>query len=333
MSNANPENLKIVKEHGQQGVLFRIAGGGETAFVASSDANVYALAMMQDKLEPQPLSGHTSYVTGLVETAHGLVSGSYDRKLIWWNTETREPIRTIDAAHAKWIRNLAVSPDGQFVASVADDMVCRIWNAADGSLKHELKGHEAITPNHYPSMLFCCAFSADGGKLATADKVGHVVVWDVASGKQLAAVEAPTMYTWDPKQRIHSIGGIRSLAFSPDGKLLATGGMGQVGNIDHLGALARVEVFDWEKQERTHEFAGDEYKGLVERLYFQPEGKWLLGAGGDNGGFIKFFDLASGKLIKQDKAPMHVHDFAVNEAADTIYAVGHGRMVVWSIGG
>src|SRR5438552_257273 len=84
------------------------------------------------------------------------------------------------------------------------------------------------------SKVYAVAFSADGYRLATGDKVGHVVVWDVESGKQLTTCEAPGMYTWDPVQRLHSIGGIRSLAFSPDGTRLAVGGMGKVGNIDHL---------------------------------------------------------------------------------------------------
>ena len=43
-------------------------------------------------------------------------------------------------AHDKWIRKVA-SPvaDGKLVvASVADDMVCRLWDAETGKLLHEL---------------------------------------------------------------------------------------------------------------------------------------------------------------------------------------------------
>ena len=72
-----------------------------------------------------------------------------------------------------------------------------------------------------------------------------------------------------------------SVAFSADSRLLAVGGIGTIGNIDHPGALARVEVFDWQKGERVHEFPGDTHKGLVERLIFHPRGEWLLAAGGD----------------------------------------------------
>ena len=83
-------------------------------------------------------------------------------------------------------------------------------------------------------------------------------------------------------------------------------------------------MFDWQKGERTHEFASDKFKGLVEYLGFHPQGDWLLAAGGgDKDGFLMFFDLAAKKVLAQEKAPMYVHDLALNEKGDTIYAVGH----------
>ena len=139
------------------------------------------------------------------------------------------------------------------------------------------------------------------------------------------------MYTWDARERIHSIGGVRALAFSPDSKLLALGGINQIGNIDHLGALARVEVFEWQKQERTHEFKGDTSKGIVERLLFGPDGQWLCALGGDNGGFIHFLDLRETKTLKQSNAPMHVHDAMFDANAEQLFAVGHQKMVLWDL--
>lgn len=330
--NPDPNKLKVAKELGRQDVLFSVARIPDSTklFIGSSDSKVYDLDIGSEKPEPSELAGHRGYVMEVVVTGDKLISGAYDGKLIWWNRESREQIRTVDA-HEKWVRAMTVTPDGKTLVSVSDDMVCRLWDAESGKMKAELRGHQPKTPNNFPSMLFCCNVSSDGKLLATADKVGHVVVWDIASGKELASVETPIMYTWDPKARIHSIGGVRSVAFSPDSKLLAVGGMGQVGNIDHLGSLARVEIFDWQKGERTHEFKGDTYKGLVEQMQFGPNGKWLLAAGGDHNGFIKFFDIENSKIIKQDKAPMHVHDFVMNETQDTIYAAGHNKLVVWEL--
>ncbi len=129
-------------------------------------------------------------------------------------------------------------------------------------------------------MLYAFAFSPDGKLLATGDKVGHVVVWDVETGKELGTCEAPVMYTWDPVQRRHSIGGIRSLAFSPDGKQLAVGGMGKIGNIDHLEAKSRVEVFDWKAGKQTAEFAGDKFRGSSIGLRGRRAGRGCSGPAG-----------------------------------------------------
>jgi WD40 repeat protein len=213
---------------------------------------------------------------------------------------------------------------------VADDMVCRLWDVAGGRLIHELRGHAEITPHQFPSMLFACTISADGRFLATGDKVGHVNVWELESGKRIAELEAPALYTWDPVQRRHSIGGIRALAFSPDGSQLAVGGIGQISNIDHLDAKPRVEVFDWRKRERLAEILG-EGKGLVEHLEFHPRGQWLLGAGGYSDGFLLFAGVAARKVIAQQKVPMYVHDLALDESCEKIYAAGHQRIAVLAL--
>jgi WD40 repeat protein len=332
MAAPNLNQLKAVQVISRPGILLSVARQPHSSrlFLGSSDFGVYDLDLSQAKPQPRLLGKHKSYVTGLALAGKTLVSGGYDGRLLWWDTDKRSQLRATDA-HAKWIRRLAVTRDGKTVASVADDMVCRLWEATSGKKLHELRGHKEKTPHHFPSMLYACAFSPDGKLLATGDKVGHVVIWEVSSGKPQTTLEAPIMYTWDPRQRRHSIGGIRSLAFSPDGTQLAVGGMGKVNNIDHLEAAARVEVFDWKKGRRTHEFTGGKFRGLAERLEFHPKGDWLLACGGANDGFLMFFDLKNKKVLRQEKLPTHVHDFALGEDAGTVYAVGHGRITVFTM--
>jgi WD40 repeat protein len=212
------------------------------------------------------------------------------------------------------------------LASVADDMVCRLWNAADGTLLHEMRGHAERTPQHFSSMLYNCVFSADGSKLATGDRVGHVVVWDVATGRQLAAVETPTLYTWDGVQRIRSIGGVRGLGFSPDGTHLAIGGVGQIGNVDALQGPSRVEVFDWQRNQRVLEFTGQQ--GIVNRCIYHPQGNWLCAIGGGSNGLVMFYDTARRQMLHQGNIPMHVHDAVFSDDCTTLYAAGHNKLAV-----
>jgi WD40 repeat protein len=334
MPSANPDKLKLARELARKEIVFALARqtGGSRLFFAGSDGKVYDADLSQDKPEPKEIGTHGGYVDGLALAGTTLVSGGYDGRLVWWDIDRAAQIRAVDA-HPKWVRCVVATPDGKKVASVADDMVCRVWDADSGQLLHELRGHKEKTPNDFPSMLYACAVSPDGQHLATGDKVGHVVVWDLSSGKQLAAIETPEMYTWDPVQRRHSIGGIRALAFSPDGALLAVGGIGKIGNIDHLDGKARVEVFDWQKGERTHEFANDKFKGLVEHLAFAPEGEWLLGAGGAQDGFLMFFDLKEKKAGRQEKVSVHLHDAVLNETGDTIYLAGHNKVLVYEMKG
>jgi WD40 repeat protein len=326
---ADPNQLKNVKEIGRQGTLFclaRMPNSGRL-FYGCSDFKTYEIDIASEKQESVPLASHTSYVSGIALVGNQLVSGGWDGQLIWWDIDTHEQLRAV-AAHQKWIRGVVASPDGTWIASVADDMVCRRWDASTGELIAELRGHDVLTPQTYPSMLFAVTISNDGQYIATADKQGKVIIWEVATSKEVARVEAKEMYTWDPNQRRHSIGGARSVAFSPDGSLVAVGGMGQVGNIDHLEGKTRIEIFDWRKNERTHEFIGNNFKGLIESVQFHPNGKWLLASGGDGGGVITVLDLANKAVLKEEKISTHVHAVVPDEKWETIYCVGHGKLTI-----
>ena len=336
MSVANPANLKEVQNLKQKFIIFCVARVPLTQrlYVGSSDFKVYEIDLAAEKPEPVPFlgEGHDSYVTGVALSGYHLVSGGYDGRLVWWDTETRKRIRVADA-HEKWIRRVVASPDGSRVASIADDMFCKLWDAKTGELVCEVTDHSPLTPNHYPSMLYALTFSSDGKLMATGDKVGHVAVWETDTGKKIGEVETPILYTWDPKQRRHSIGGIRSLAFSADSKLLAVGGIGTIGNNDHLGGPARIEVFDWKAGKRLHEISDEKLKGLNQQINFHPSGDWIVAVGGDHKGFVSFWEMKTGKLLHQSAANEHIHGAVVNEAFDTLYTVHHQRIMKWEFQG
>ncbi|MFQ3592655.1 MAG: hypothetical protein SNJ82_05610 [Gemmataceae bacterium] len=329
---ATPDQLKAGTKHGLKFIAMGLARRADGAlFVAGSDFKVYQ-AVLEPKLELTEIGSHGSYVTSAAITEDTLITCGYDQQLIWWDTQKRTRIRALEA-HDKWVRNLAISPDGRLVASVGDDMLAKLFEVATGKLVHTLKGHKERTPTHFPSMLYAVAWSADGKSLATADKVGTIQIWDATTGKILKTLEAPGFYTWDGRQRIHSIGGIRSLAFSPDGKYLAAGGTGKIGNIDHLDAPARIEIFEWQTDAKPILFDKAKNKGLVNRLAFSPNGSWLLGAGGAGNGFLWFVDVAGKKVLREENVPFHIHGLALNPKADEIVVAGHNTIAAYSLRG
>ncbi len=322
---------KLASEFARKDILFSIARipGTQKLFVGSSDGNVYALDAAQEKPEFVAMPGHSGYVTGVALGAGStLVSGGSDGQLIWWNATTREPSRIVKS-HNKWIRAVKASRDGKLIASVGDDMVCRIWHAESGDLKQTLRGHEAMTPQNLRSMLYTCAFSPDGTLLATADRVGHIVVWNVADGKAIGGIETPLLYTRDDRQRLHSIGGVRAVAFSPDGTQLAAGGIGQINNIDGLGAKARVEIHDWRNKKLLAEVT-PEKQGLVECLHYHPDGDWLMMAGGGAKGFMIFIEPKERKILLDETTPMVVHDVAVGDDFKQLFTVGHQKLAIYA---
>jgi hypothetical protein len=99
------------------------------------------------------------------------------------------------------VTGVAISPDGQFVASGGDDKIVRLWRASDGSFVNLFKEHG--------DRVNAVAFSPDGKLLASGGSDQKVRLWNIKDGRMDRALDGPAR--------------IDRVAFSPDGKVVAAG--------------------------------------------------------------------------------------------------------------
>ncbi|MHB8628813.1 MAG: WD40 repeat domain-containing protein [Aggregatilineales bacterium] len=215
-----------------------------------------------------------------------IASGGYDDNVNLWDTTSGQPVGILKG-HQESVRSVAFSKDGKVLASGSDDKTIRLWDPAAGKMLQTLSGHtdyvESVT------------FSADGKTLASASDDGSVILWDVATGKQSQTLKASDssgyMYAaafspdskllasgggdgkvrlWDPatgkagKVLDTKLGGVRTLAFSPDGKALAVAGSYDYG----------VQLWDPAAGRQTNILKG--YNDTIYGLAFSPDGKTLI---------------------------------------------------------
>jgi WD40 repeat protein len=155
----------------------------------------------------EPLRGHDGPVTFLAYDRDGktLISAGRDATLRLWDVATRTQRVAPFTGHTGPIWGMALSRDGTTLASASIDETVRLWDVATGRQLAVLLGNSTSTPY--------LDFSPDGKMLASGNTSDGCILWDVPSRQQLVKLNA--------EQEVYSA---RSVAFSPDGRTLTTGG-------------------------------------------------------------------------------------------------------------
>jgi WD40 repeat protein len=192
------------------------------------------------------LEGHTSIVLAVAFSPDGarLATASQDGTARVWDVASGEWLYTL-AGHKGAVNDIAYSPDGEHLATTDRDRI-RVWDASDGGL-----GELAVLP--WGCEITSSNLSQDGTLFIQGCEDGRVILRDATSLQELstfeptmqfgavagvalspdvsrlAAAQGLTIRVWDlassQVQMSLSVptGDVGSLAFSPDGGLLAAG--------------------------------------------------------------------------------------------------------------
>ena len=256
-------------------------------------------------LQHQP--GHGSWVGALQVNGprKEAVAGSHEGKLIWWaDLDTTPRVVREVAAHKGYLRAIAVSPDGSLIATGGNDLVVRVWSAADGSLVKELPGHERHVYN--------VAFDPTGKFLVSGDLVGVLKQWEVGAWTHVRDLDAKVLWKYDAGFQA-DVGGIRAIDFSPDGKLLAVGGITEVSNAFAGVGVPAVVLFDFVEGKQLKVMKPKEnFQGSVYSVRFHPTEPFVMAAGGGNGASLWFWKFDEEKSFAAIKLPAVAYDMALH---------------------
>jgi RNA polymerase sigma factor (sigma-70 family) len=242
-----------------------------------------------------------------------------------WKVATGEELRTLPVGQHYPVA-LAFAPDGGSLLTGGWEGTVHLWDLATGKERSAARGHEASV------RVVACA--PDGKTVVTGSADGTVRYWDPATGEERRQQNAARDLTTGLGPRIMSLRGheqVDTLAYSPDGRLLAIGGSLVIRLCDPTtGAVRRVlplrntsphllqfapdgktiatagsgpdrqyHLYLWDVAtgKRVREFPGQ--SDFIRGLAFSPDGKFLASTCQDKSRKVRLWDVATGKLVRE----------------------------------
>ncbi|MGH8588268.1 MAG: WD40 repeat domain-containing protein, partial [Gammaproteobacteria bacterium] len=126
-----------------------------------------------------------------------LVSGGQDGTARLWDIQGGKEVGRVELGGA--VQGVALSPDGQRLATASHDKTVRVWQVAGGKQLFEMAHDDSVR---------AVAFSSDGRTLASAGFDRSVRLWDAVNGAALGRVQHPAP--------------VLALAFGADDRYLAS---------------------------------------------------------------------------------------------------------------
>jgi len=210
------------------GAVARFERGGISDVTISPDENLIAIA---SRLGVWFYDAHTEdFVSLMAVESTGLLSkivfspdgtrivtGDWDGKITLWDINTATALATY--IHKDYINSIAFSPNGKFIATGSRDATATLWDVETGTACFTITHQDSVTST---------AFSPDGTLLAISSNDATATLWHIDTEEirwTFTHEKQEKSVTFDSGHvETFNRGGIRDIAFSPDGKYFATAG-------------------------------------------------------------------------------------------------------------
>jgi WD40 repeat protein len=205
---------------------------------------------------------------------------------------------TLTGHHARVVSGV-FSPDGKRLATIGQDGTAILWDTGNGKELLRMPGTTVPWDDFGYQMI---DFSRDGKYLVTGDR-NSVKVWDAGSGALLRTMDGHTS-------------DVRAVAFSPDGRLIASGSLDPLVNI-------------WDAATGRALLTLPDNPDTVQNLAFSPDGRRLAYGTGHT---VKLWDTQTGQLSRTRDFSDPIDSVAYSPDGKRLVVCMSNGLQVWDAG-